>query len=566
MSDEDIVIQAKSILAAGPMTEARLLDELGLHDETPLLGNDSGVWFTMDGRVALEETLFEGLTLTHRVNDDEASIDSVIMGADVAPVLALFATDKTVALPKGAKAGTLVAITHTGDDAAIRIIQEDDLSNGQSEADALRHHFQQSQGSRTSCHIENLTVDLRVADPRLFSAPVPPLSELAPTVGMTTRGRDIGMDGEPWDEWPNELGKRRFAQLADDMEFEDHCEAAFEDVLDEWARLEPDATRVGHQLEHSNVAIALTNWSYDPESNRQWLRRFAESIPPTHRLASIRSYFLGSLAAFDLELDTAEQLLAEATASSVLSVTAAAAETLGRIASIRGDAATAYRLLRQAGVDDEEAQLLARIFSPTTGRNEPCPCGSGKKFKHCHQGSMELTPPQRMKWIVVRIGRDLAQDDTYAIERTITDALGDLSLQAIETIAQDPLTNDIVFFEGGYAQAFLDRYRSEMKQEDLDMLERILEAPRRVLPVADVEPLHLVVDGTNQRAVILDATEKPNPGNHLFGRFVEIDNILISVGLIMELEPDSAAEFREFLDVTPRPDSNTLLQWLFADE
>jgi preprotein translocase subunit SecA len=21
---------------------------------------------------------------------------------------------------------------------------------------------------------------------------------------------------------------------------------------------------------------------------------------------------------------------------------------------------------------------------PVVGRNEPCPCGSGKKYKHCH--------------------------------------------------------------------------------------------------------------------------------------------------------------------------------------
>ena len=27
-----------------------------------------------------------------------------------------------------------------------------------------------------------------------------------------------------------------------------------------------------------------------------------------------------------------------------------------------------------------------------TGRNDPCPCGSGKKYKHCH-GLQELTPP-----------------------------------------------------------------------------------------------------------------------------------------------------------------------------
>ena len=31
-------------------------------------------------------------------------------------------------------------------------------------------------------------------------------------------------------------------------------------------------------------------------------------------------------------------------------------------------------------------QMLRR--PPRVGRNEPCPCGSGKKFKHCH---LEIT-------------------------------------------------------------------------------------------------------------------------------------------------------------------------------
>ncbi|MGC4007286.1 MAG: SEC-C metal-binding domain-containing protein [Pirellulales bacterium] len=25
-----------------------------------------------------------------------------------------------------------------------------------------------------------------------------------------------------------------------------------------------------------------------------------------------------------------------------------------------------------------------RNNAPKVGRNDPCPCGSGKKFKHCH--------------------------------------------------------------------------------------------------------------------------------------------------------------------------------------
>ncbi|MCK5388130.1 MAG: SEC-C domain-containing protein, partial [Candidatus Izimaplasma sp.] len=32
---------------------------------------------------------------------------------------------------------------------------------------------------------------------------------------------------------------------------------------------------------------------------------------------------------------------------------------------------------------EEETRRKPRI-STKVGRNDPCPCGSGKKFKHCH--------------------------------------------------------------------------------------------------------------------------------------------------------------------------------------
>jgi len=44
------------------------------------------------------------------------------------------------------------------------------------------------------------------------------------------------------------------------------------------------------------------------------------------------------------------------------------------------------------GADEEAAQVTGQPQPPVqvvrehpkVGRNEPCPCGSGKKFKHCH--------------------------------------------------------------------------------------------------------------------------------------------------------------------------------------
>ena len=38
---------------------------------------------------------------------------------------------------------------------------------------------------------------------------------------------------------------------------------------------------------------------------------------------------------------------------------------------------------RMAGAGDQQVQQIVRA-GDKVGRNDPCPCGSGKKYKHCH--------------------------------------------------------------------------------------------------------------------------------------------------------------------------------------
>ncbi len=38
---------------------------------------------------------------------------------------------------------------------------------------------------------------------------------------------------------------------------------------------------------------------------------------------------------------------------------------------------------RQLAQDDEQQRQPVRVESPAAGRNDPCPCGSGKKYKKC---------------------------------------------------------------------------------------------------------------------------------------------------------------------------------------
>ena len=77
---------------------------------------------------------------------------------------------------------------------------------------------------------------------------------------------------------------------------------------------------------------------------------------------------------------------------------------LARFASDRGDVERGLALLRRAGAapDHPLVQLLQRHRAeprPDIGRNEPCWCGSGRKYKKCHLGNEQLSLTQRVGWL-----------------------------------------------------------------------------------------------------------------------------------------------------------------------
>ena len=67
-------------------------------------------------------------------------------------------------------------------------------------------------------------------------------------------------------------------------------------------------------------------------------------------------------------------------------------------------AAIARRIVAVRPNNDEARRLLANAEAnaargPTAGRNDPCPCGSGKRFKHCH-GAGGATAPATASGVV----------------------------------------------------------------------------------------------------------------------------------------------------------------------
>jgi preprotein translocase subunit SecA len=61
------------------------------------------------------------------------------------------------------------------------------------------------------------------------------------------------------------------------------------------------------------------------------------------------------------------------------------AERLQRQMQASGGGAPVGALGADAGMQAASSMAPPAVASgPKVGRNDPCPCGSGKKYKHCH--------------------------------------------------------------------------------------------------------------------------------------------------------------------------------------
>ena len=68
----------------------------------------------------------------------------------------------------------------------------------------------------------------------------------------------------------------------------------------------------------------------------------------------------------------------------MLSILARSARTQGPETAPPPPPAAALQAPAAAEQEIQLPKVTIRRDTPKVGRNDPCPCGSGKKFKHCH--------------------------------------------------------------------------------------------------------------------------------------------------------------------------------------
>lgn len=166
---------------------------------------------------------------------------------------------------------------------------------------------------------------------------------------------------------------------------------------------------------------------------------------------------------------------------------------LARIASDRGDAERGLSLLNRAGADpDDNLVRLLQHFRPVgrtdIGRNQPCWCGSGRKYKQCHRNREQLPLDERAAWLYQKAGMYVS-DGPWRAEvlelAAIRSRSGTTSLwQAIN----DPTIADVVLFEGGAFEAFLAERGPLLPDDERLLGEQWLLAERSLYEIEQVTP------------------------------------------------------------------------------
>ncbi len=197
-----------------------------------------------------------------------------------------------------------------------------------------------------------------------------------------------------------------------------------------------------------------------------------------------------------LEPDVGEQHLKLAHAADP--TMGAVIDRLAWYASDRGDAVRAAQLWRDlepTPVIERDLAAIAPFATPrasTLGRNDPCWCGSGRKYKQCHLGEMALVPlPERVNWL---IRKSIAYFDRYGFEahqdlmeiayQRATDPHDRDSI--VEAFA-DPIVMDLALTEGGWFARFLEARGALLPGDEALLAQAWLLVDRSIFEVVAVE-------------------------------------------------------------------------------
>jgi hypothetical protein len=577
--------------AVDPVVEL-LLDRVEQH----VIDQDGPLEILAGDDVVHVETLTGDMVLTHELTPEERDDDLLLLGAD----LHGFRRRDEVTLEHGASVSVtpgawggptgwlsdvppygVVAVRLRGGRASCTHLPERPEVDDAIVA-LLRSAYDEAVAEPwLPVPVEELLLQVRVMDSAAFATPTAPVSTLLAAAGLEVRGTEVAHEESVW---RNARQVSRMHRLMDQLDREllrDVVEVL--DVLDE-EQPAAAAARRALELFHDPallevVADELIGGEDDPEQVDRAAalvpRLLAAASRPGHQ--AVAHWLAAVVAERGGRVEDAEASLRSAVRAEPS--WGPAVDRLAWYLSDRGDAETALNLWRGVGAtaansgDVRTVEPFAVPVGSTPGRNEPCWCGSGRKFKQCHLGQRALPPlPERVGWLCRKAAAFLERrgDHTGAVvyEYAAARAQDPASRESLAQAFADPLVIDVVLHEGGWFERFLDE-RGALLPGDEELLGRAWTlVDRTVYEIVDVQPGAGIQARDLRTGDVLDVRERTfsraaQKGSLLCARAVPDGQTHQFIGGLFPVPPGRE---RSLLDVLDETDGFELLEWIAALE
>lgn len=569
-------------VAAGLLPPGLDADGFGPEDTVEdLLTRSDAYWSayagTDDEIVVLASSFLEtGMTFTHRVTAEDVEAEALLLAPDLSVLdwscrdqLRLADGDGSVFVdysdggadrltgPSGwidaVRPDDVLVFRRVDGTLSVEILEHGEIGDGHEEIRALQEAAAGWIGGGRGEEEAPLVMEAMARDPSLFRRPVPPLGELLTAAGLERRSHEWGWADEVW-QTRQERFARRDQEIRRLYGFDDCCDRAFDRVDEAWLQqLRPDAEAVdarslADDLGHGAVAAAFV---HAHAAAAESVAAFAEQVAGQLRGRRQAS----PLALLGLaRLRTGDAVAAVAALQEALSVDSdclPAAHVLVDLQLDRGDLSAAHALAFRTGVEPdlsdwiEQERARRSALRPTAARNDPCPCGSGRKFKQCcmHLGRLALT--LRVPLILQRVSRYATGPEGHAtlfgLAISAADSHDDLAA-AIRRFQQEPLLIDIALHEGGLGEAYLEQRSALLPNDEVELLEALLEERRRLWEVTAVTPGRSLTLRDTKTGDEITVSERSGsmgrtPGDLLLARAatVEGEPMLFGVPLLVPL-------------------------------
>lgn len=493
-----------------PDDAARLTDqaEERLHDDP-----DGPVVLLSPDLVVHVDALTAGIVLTHRLTAGERDGDRLDLLTD----LAVFARTAAPTVDGAAltpdddggwvgppgwlaahRPGDLVAVRVAPDGAVSVEAVDDEPVAGPALLMATRTAYdEETEETGLPLAAEDLVLAVLVRDPAAFGRPRPPLVELAATTGLQHRDGEFAHEEASW------IRGEAFGvqvRLADAVGTERAAQAsAAYELLADPASGAPALREALELLEDPATLVGVVDELAGDESPE----RIAALVAAGDRLvavagsggrAAVAEYVAAVAAERDGRVRDAEAHLRAASLAG--RGWGLVEDRLAWYESDRGEAAAAYGRWSELELPDDDPDLaMVRRFAaatgPEPGRNAPCWCGSGRKYKQCHAGRPAVPPlPERVGWLhrkaVAYLERRGGTDGDVYDYAAVRDP------DPVVALA-DPLTLDVVLHEGGWFGKFLAERGPLLPADEAELAAAWTEVDRAVHEVVEVRPDGLTV-------------------------------------------------------------------------